>query len=402
VRYSDTPESVFKGSFSTWVKNYGPQSTPRPAPSVVTDERSANDRLSFGDLDVQEKLSAPPIGPLPNIIVTVPIDRVGCPMCGIDPRIVIPGDRRVNPVIVAPRLHEVPLGVVPEDIVAALNAPGVEPVVASRKDDGRVQAVVVDTASGRLLGSVVREESGDHLVSAASTGNVVNGARTRSFSGRSASSGVGGDDQNPAGSKRIMALNAKGEVLDFGPATGGAHGRSVRVVDASSGREQTRHLSGAPLATVVGAAYRPADDSFYVLDVTGDGVGSKLRLVRITGANASVVGAWARSGQWKWYGLSANVDGSITITSARENEHAFIVFDLDGVSRPTARFAAQGKGTLAHPVEMGASTLVVTYLPSGAALPAVTSVPVEALHRSEPINEGRLVPADASDLRSLL
>ena len=83
--------TVLKASLSLWVQNYGPQSAPRPLQAAITDERNAEDRLLLNDVDIRETLTQVQLGPLPDIVLTVPFDRFGCPMCGPGGLVVIPG-----------------------------------------------------------------------------------------------------------------------------------------------------------------------------------------------------------------------------------------------------------------------------------------------------------------------
>ncbi len=127
-----------------------------------------------------------------------------------------------------------------------------------------------------------------------------------------------------------------------------------------------RALTGVAVRNVLTATYSDHHRSLYVLDRTGSGWATKIRLVRVSlpYGTATVIGQWPRTGLFQSHFLTVSEDGSLLLgasSTAGPGYHlvARITLGGDGAS-PDLDWAVFGGGALVQPPLMSRDTLART------------------------------------------
>ena len=178
----------------------------------------------------------------------------------------------------------------------------------------------------------------------------------------------------------VLRVDATGKITMQSPTalTTGADPPGRPVVEVSNRRQEAaffddRDASGALLPrvrlfdfvlqqplekTILGrnklheplaAAYRAADDAYYVLDRTREHGHATIRLVRIPSSyTVEVIAEWPDTNAFADHFLTASADGTLIVTGSSSHHHGFAILALDHM-RPRLRMLDFGSGQVVVP-----------------------------------------------------
>ncbi len=342
VAYNDDPNVlVAKPLLWSWVRNFG-----ETRPAYHTDESSPGarklrqdvSRLPLRELLRQNELteicSTPFINTLPDRVV--PIPRVTpCYQCGFVGTFVKPKPE-ADPIVhyVAPHAGVLPLAdLATPKAASVLDDPTLGIVTATDKgvgvDGGADRAVVYNLGNHSVVGTLFRNTS-DQLA----------------FRDLEVSDSAVLASPSPA-----VAMSAKRNEVAFfdAPSEADPSQLAMRTVDLTYGESRRYNLIGAAsiVGTIVSAAYREQDDSYFLLTRGED----KVSLYRVyTNLAVQLVLDFADAGTATAAELTVSDEGILAITSLRETSFAVVALAVDANLAVSPVSHVSGTG----PVAMGA------------------------------------------------
>lgn len=147
-----------------------------------------------------------------------------------------------------------------------------------------------------------------------------------------------------------------------------------------------RALTGAAIRNVLATTYNDRERSLYVLDQTGSGWSTKVRLVRVSLSygTATVLGQWPRTGLFQSHFLTLAEDGSLLLGASSTTGPGYhvvarVTLGGDGGS-PDLDWAVFGAGALVQPPLMSRTTLSRTVSKHGGT-PKLSWTPTSQIDR---------------------